>query len=205
MSLNAKAHKGGSDIPVLDVDTYPARLVQAIDVGTHEQFDYQTKKSQGFKPRVILTFELPTELYEFDGEEKPRWISREWTLSYNKKSTMFKIIQALDPKDEANGVISEMLGAPCSLTIGHSKTGKAKIGSIGAVTKGMTVDELFNEPRFFDMDAPDMEQFKAMPEWIRDKIKESREYGEGDGDGGDAAIKVAIELFESGVEDDIPF
>lgn len=201
MSLKAKDFKGGRDIPVLAIDTYPARLVQAIDIGSHEQFDWQTKESNGIKPRVILTFELPTELYEFDGESKPRWISREYTLSYNEKSTMFKILGSLDPNDEADGVISEVLGAPCSLTIGHTKTGKAKIASISGVAKGMTVDELYNEPRFFDRDEPDMEQWKLLPDWIKGKIKESEEYE----DVATPELKAAVDLFESAIDDDIPF
>lgn len=199
MSLKAKDYKGGKVLPVLEIDTYPARLVQVIGVGTHEQFDWQTKESQGKKPRVMLTFELPTETAEFDGEEKPRWISREYTISFNEMSTMFKIINAIDPKDECDGDLAEMLGLPCTITIAHTKTGKAKIASVNALSKGMAVDELFNDTRSFDMDSPDMEVFKTLPDWIKDKVRTADEFVEG------SAIKTAVDLFESELDEDIPF
>jgi hypothetical protein len=41
---------------------------------------------------------------------------------------------------------------------------------------GYVQPELVNEPRLFDIDDPDMEVFKLLPEWLRKKILSNLNY-----------------------------
>lgn len=185
MALNAKnipAQGGNSNTPILEAGNYPARVVQVLDLGLQAQRPFQGKEKPPAN-EIMITYELGTEfMLDDDGNElkdKPRWISEILPL-YNMKADMAKStkrMNSLDPAGALDGDFSQIVGLPCTLTAVHnaSRTDKTKIYvNIGGVTppmKGFPVPELVNPPRVFDIDAPDMETFNSLPDWIQDKMK----------------------------------
>lgn len=170
MSLAIGKEPKSSGFGRIEDGTYPARLVQVIDLGVQELTDYKTGEVKGTANRVYLCWEFPTETIEVKGEIKPRWQGKEYTISYHEKAALPGVIKALDPKGEAK-YLSDLLGKPCMVGIGSTSGGNAKITGVFQLAKGMPVDELQNPARAFDFSDPDVEVFKLLPEFLQDKIK----------------------------------
>jgi hypothetical protein len=199
MSLKLKASSGKKDFGQMQPDNYPARLVQIIDLGMQAQVDYTTGEPKDSKNRAILTFEFPTERIEVREEDRPRWLSREFTLSNHELAGIMQVVGALDSKwDAEEQSISDLLGKPCQITTGLTSGKKAKILSVSKIGKGMKVGELENPASFFDFDDPNIDLFKTFPQWIRDKIKEAENY-----EGSTLETKLAIN--DEDFDEDIPF
>ena len=69
--------------------THIARCYSMIHIGTVE---WEYNGEQKFSNKVRLTFELPNEMREFSGEQKPMVISKEYTLTMHEKSNLRKDI-----------------------------------------------------------------------------------------------------------------
>ena len=160
---------------------YTARVVQIIDFGKQIETDYKTGEPKVYedsgmpvvKHKVWINFELPTETIEYDGEVKPRWYGKEYTVSAHEKSAMAALLKALDPKGEhtARGKNAKgILGLPAMVTIGSTGSGKAKVAGVSAVPKGMQVDALANGETFFDLDGDDLDTFNSLPKWMQERI-----------------------------------
>lgn len=196
-----RAQTGGDNGRIED-GVYPARLVQLIDIGEQPQEDLKTGEVKGFARELWMTFEFPTERIEVDGEDRPRWQSRQVKLSFNKRSNLTKYLKALDPKGKSK-TIEELLGATCQVEIGSTSTGKAKIVNVSSLMKGMQVGELENPTKSFDMDNPDMEVFEGLPDFLKEKMQNARNYPNSKlaeiQDNGDSNDK------EEDFDDDLPF
>ena len=155
-----------------------------IQIGTIEE---EIRGEKKMLHKVIINFELPTELKEFkDGEgEKPFAISKEFTLSLNEKATLRKFLAGWRSKDfsedEAKSFdITKLLGIPCLLNIIH-KTSKsnniyAEIASASPVPKGMSVPPQINGSRVLSYDEFDWDLFNSLPDFIKQKMHRSVEY-----------------------------
>lgn len=165
--------------------TFPARCYQMIQIGTiKEKFKGQEK----WLSKVRIGFELPTKQKVFDEAkgEQPFVISQEYTLSMAQKSKLKAMLESWRgetfSKEEMKGFdITEMIGEPCLIAIAHkeSESGNvyAQITGVTQPIEGMDVPPLYNEPNFVSFDDPDfMDKLEKLPEFLRDKIKGSREY-----------------------------
>lgn len=191
LNANNVPGKGGNfKKEVLEPDVYPGRLVQIIDFGLQAQRPY---KGQDKPPanEIGLTYELSEEFMKNEkGEEipeKPRWVSETLPL-HNLKAEKAKSTQrylALDPTNANEGDFSQLLGAPCNITIvvedGKGKNIGKKYENIANVAtmsakKADKLPPLVNEAKFFDLDKPDVAVFKSLPEWMQKKIKGNLNY-----------------------------
>lgn len=176
--------------PALEAGSYPARLVQLVNIGVQAQRPY---KGEEKPPRLMLrlTYELLDEFLKDDeGEDrldKPRWLSEEFTfMSLSQdlaKST--KRYYALDAEDTADGDWTKLVGRPCMLTIVTEKDKRPgndtiyeKIASVSAMRpkEAAKAPELVNPPLVWDFYAPDVEVFKSFPDWIQIKIKDAVDF-----------------------------
>lgn len=187
MSLNLNKQKGaGVKQDLIEVGTYPARLVRVIDLGLQARNPY---KGQDKPPAymVDLTYEmLDVFMVDKDGNEdetKPRWISE--TINLNPPSADLAIstkrAKALDPEDDHNYDLARMIGAPCMLTVVHKESKGKTYANVGNVTVMRAKDaakapNLVNKPVVFDLDDPDLGTFNSFPEWIQEKIKNNLEF-----------------------------
>ena len=179
--LNAKKAKGsqGPRAEALEPGNYPARLVQVLDLGVQKQRPYKGEEKPDIQ-ELMLTYELVSEfLLDDEGNEdetKPRWVSERVPL-YNlnaDKAKSTKRYYAFDPKEEAEGDWTQLLGKPCLVAIVNNERHGIVYNNVGAVSppmKGMQTPELVNEPRIFDTSDPDPEVFESLPGWVQEIIK----------------------------------
>lgn len=194
MSLNAKnvpiGGGNGKKQPVLDIGTYPARVVRIIDLGLQNQRPF---KGQEKPPahEIMLTYELlDAFMVDDEGnelEDKPRWISETFPL-HNLSAELAKSTKrymALDPNMDFDGDFTKLIGCPCNVTVVHGQGKGKNLGkvyeNIGSVTGMRDKDakrapELVNEGLFFTLDEPDMETFGKFPQWLQEKIKTNLEF-----------------------------
>jgi len=194
MALNVGKIKGtgGKSTPqeALGAGSYPARVVQVIDLGLQAQDPWQGDEKPP-KNEMLITYECLDEfMINEDGEEqldKPRWLSEDFTLNSLEsdlaKST--KRYMVLDPEVKDGGDFIAQLGKPCMISVvqnpGKGKNvGKTYNNVINiAAMRPKDVNkaaDLVNKPLSFELEEPDMEVFNNLPEWIQNKIKGNLEY-----------------------------
>lgn len=177
-------NKGGSNYEPVAAGTYPARCYSMVHIGTiEENILGQTKKLN----KVRITWELPTETKVFKEEEgeKPYSISKEFTLSMNEKATLRKFLESwrgkgFTEKESESFDVTALLGKPCLLSIIHktSKAGSvyAEISSVSTLPKGMTCPPQINGNFEFTYTPFSLEKFESLPDFLKDKMKQSEEY-----------------------------
>lgn len=210
MSMKISDYTGNSkprmNIPDLEPGTYPARIVQLINLGRQVKTNWKTGEVETYddgnpvvQHKVWITSELPTETFEYDGEEAPRWMSKEVTISGHEKAALPKIMDACGV---TSGDITDMLGKPHLVTIGQTSTGKPKITSYSKPMKGMNVPDIMNKDKMmvFDPYMPDMDDWDKLPKFLKEKIEGAEDYQKMRFPAADKKAPV-----EEVVEDDVPF
>lgn len=186
MALNASTvKKSGGGVPPLEAGSYPSRLVGIVDLGLQPQkFNDEVKAPV---QEVQFVYELSDEfIKDEEGEDqldKPRWLSENFPFHNIKadkaKSTLR--IKVLDPDNKYKGDIVQMLGTPVMLAVVQNPSKGViynKIVGISQMRK-READKLpdsVNKAFSFDLEDPDIEVFKKLPEWVRKKIQSNLEY-----------------------------
>jgi hypothetical protein len=188
MALNATTVPmggGGPKQEPIPVDTYPARVVQVIDLGLQPQEYMGQEKAP--RNEVNITYELLDIFIKGeDGQEdleKPRWVGESFVLNNLKadKAKSTKRILAIDPTKVANGDLTKMVGMPCNVTIAHNISKKngnvyANVSMVSPASPRRQYPELKNNPKVFELDNPNLEIFLSLPEFLQDKIKSNLEF-----------------------------
>ena len=181
------ATSGGSFAKQLTpAGTYLARCYSMVHIGTLED-DFGGEKR--LVNKVRFTFELPTETRIFAPEkgEQPIVIDKEFTLSMHEKSTLRAFLTSWRGKgfteDEARRFdVTKLLGVPCMLSIIHEPSKKdpskiyERISSVSSVMKGVTCPDQINPTFMISLAEFDEAKFDSLPDWLRDKISQSKEY-----------------------------
>jgi hypothetical protein len=182
--------------------THIARCYSMIHIGTVEwEWQGETKYSN----KIRVTFELPHEMRDFSGEQKPMVISKEYTLSLHEKSNLRRDLEGWRGKSFTNKELAHfdttnLISKECNISIIHktSKSGNefAQIGSISGITKGTECPKQFNDSFIFNYeDNFNEEWLELQPEWIKDQIKNTDEYKN----------KMNQKKFQDTPTDDMPF
>lgn len=170
----------------LEPGTYPARLVQIIDLGLQAQKPYQGKDKSPAQ-EVMFTYELVDSfMLDESGneiEEKPRWISETLPMFplFADRAKSTQRYNAFDPKGDFNGDFSLAIGMAVNVAIVNNTQGDKTYDNIGGVGSMRPKDSekctpLKNPTKLFDADEPNMEVFNTLPKWIQDKIKGNLNY-----------------------------
>lgn len=182
MPIIARASSGGSYEPI-PAGTYTGVCYSIIDLGVqvNEKFGIKSRK-------IMITWELPDETMEVDGETKPKVIGKEYTLSLSEKGNLRKELEAWRgrafTKDELDGFdLKNVLGKGCQLQVIHKTTATGKvravITAIIGLPKGMKAPEAQNELVYFEIDQPQaIDKISTLPEWIQTKIRQSETWEE---------------------------
>ena len=183
--------KSGVKRELIPEDSYHAICYALFDLGTHEN-EFQGKVWD--QRKVVLIWEIPSLRikYEKDGEELegPKVISKQYTWSMHEKANLRKDMETWRGKsftdlEAADFDFEQIPGANGIIQVMHKekKNGDkyAFIGSITKLMKGMDKLEPENPKSFFSFYAPYVDEVgfhfpESMPEWVKDTIKESREY-----------------------------
>lgn len=162
--------------------THLARCISLIHVGTVKT---EWAGEEKWLDKVRLGFELSSELHVFkEGEEaRPFVVSKEYTLSLGDKSNLYPIVKGIVgdiPEDVRNSFnVEDLVGKACLLTISHvdSKYGTvASIDTTAPLMKGMTEVSQVNESKILTYEKWDKDYFNSLPDFIKDKMKGSKQY-----------------------------
>lgn len=191
MALNAKnIPGGGGNYEPMEPGTYPARVVQIIDLGLQNQRPFQGQEKPPAR-EIAITYEFVDEFMKDengeDQEDKPRWLTEIMPL-HNLSSERAKSTQrynALDPNMVYDGDFSQLVDTPCNVTVvqnpGKGKNAGRIYENVTAVSAMRARDakkcpELVNEPIVFDCDEPDMDSWEKLPAFVKNKIRENLEF-----------------------------
>lgn len=220
MALNAKnkEYEGGGkrvEQPPMEAGTYPARLVQVIDLGVQEQQPFKGEPKPPAQ-ELMVTYEFPGEyIVDENGDEqedKPRWLSETFPL-HNLESDRARSTAryyAIDPDCKHDGDWSALIGQPVMVQIVQN-AGKGKnAGRIFNNISGTAVmrakeaaklDELKNPGKVLDLDdVSTVDIFLTLPEFIQTKIKSGLEF-----EGSAFAKAVKSAGLKKDMDDEVPF
>jgi len=182
MAIIASVGKGGSSFSPVSAGVHIANCIWIVDIGDQEiTWQGETKMVR----QVIVAWEIPEETIEIEGEEKPRVISSTYTLSLHEKAKLRKHLEAWMGKPFTDQELMafdlvNVLGKSCQIQVLHvEKNDKtyANIGAIMALPKGSTPPTIHHEQIYFDLTNVDtFPLMDKLPEWIREKIKQSKNY-----------------------------
>ena len=185
MSLKIKK-KSGSSVPPMEAGTYPAVCVGIVDLG--EQYNEAFKK---YTDKMLFIWEIPSQTIKIDGEDKPRWLSKDFSASLHEKSNLYQTLvswrgkaftEAELAEDESGDMqfsVLEMLGSGCFLQVIVEEKDNGsynRITSVIGLPVGMAAPTSETALIAFDIDNWDDEVFNSLPEWIQERIKKSTQY-----------------------------
>lgn len=185
MSLKIKKNTGSS-VPPMEAGTYPAVCIGIVDLG--EQYSETFKK---YSDKLLIIWEIPSQTIEIDGENKPRWLSKDFAASLHEKSNLHKMLVSWRGKafterelmEDENGFMQfsvlDMLGTGCFLQVIVEEKDSGsynRITSVISLPAGMAAPTTETPLIAFDMDSWDDEVFNSLPEWIQERIKKSTQY-----------------------------
>lgn len=150
----------------------------------HQNVVWQGQEKQ--QPKLVLSYEIPSETHVFKPEigPEPFAISKTFTYSMDARGNLRKHIEAWRGKpyatdDEAAEVdFKKFCGHPALINVSHEERGGkvyANLTSIMPLPKAMQILPQVNKSVIYDL-REDGKKMEHLPEWIQNKIKESREW-----------------------------
>lgn len=180
--MELPALDSGADFAPCPEGTHLAACVGVIDLGTqHDQYEGETK----IQHKLWITWETTEEMNE---EGKPFRIGKQYTLSMHEKSALRRDLEAwrgerFQPEDVGPGGrfdIKNLLGATAFLSIGRTKSGKAKVVSVIKPPKGTPrkVEETESTLDFLSLTAVEFDRdvVDRLPDFLREMVTASPQY-----------------------------
>lgn len=212
MAINATNESKTREL--IPTGNYVARCYQMVEIGTVTESVLGVEKTQ---KKVRIGWELPEEMKVFKQEngEQTLVISKEFTLSMHEKSNLRLALKSWRGKDfteeEARKFdITKLVGVPCMLNIIHiaSKADASKIyeqiSGITPLHKSVICPLQINDNFILSFDDFDKSNFDKLPDFIKDKIRGSKEYKEMQNPNHVESVG-KIENLSDENEDDLPF
>lgn len=179
------AENKGSDFVLIPAGNHIARCYSMVEIGTIKETSglYAGKEQH----KVRITWETPHECHDFGKGLQPFSVSKEFTLSMNEKATLRKMLESWRGKsfseEEATRFdITKLLGVPCMINVIHKTSGKgsqyADISSIATLPKGLEAPGQVNASFVLSFDNWNQNIFDSLPDFVKDKIKGSKEYAQ---------------------------
>lgn len=163
--------------PPVEPGVYMAVCIGFIDLG--EQYSEMFKS---YSNKGMYIWELPGETIEIDGEQKPRQLSKEFTISASKKGNLRGFIESWNSKSYSDDEfmefdLFEQIGKPCQLNVVLNESKEySNVDNLMPIPKGFPAPTTDTKHIKWDMEQWNEEVFKELPEWIQEKIKKSTQY-----------------------------
>lgn len=169
---------GGGSFTPAPVGTHVARCFRIIDLGT-QHGEYKGKPTR--RNQVLVSWELPDELIEIEGEERPATTSRFYTNSLGEKANLRKDLESWRGRsftdDELRKFdLESILGKPCMLTVVGGDNGKTKVATVSGLPKNTKCPEQVNDTFSFWLDEFDHNKFDELSDGLKKIIQSSEEY-----------------------------
>lgn len=171
----------GGDFKPIPEGTYVATCVRVIDMGTQISTFQGADKLQR---KVLVAWEVPEQMVEFDGEQRPALIMQRYTASLHDKAQLRKHLEAWRGRrfteDELKGFdLKNVLGKPCQIQVLHSENGSyANVAAIMAVPKGLPAPDIFHPLVNFSLDEGEFSEgiYDGLSDKLKAQISTSPEY-----------------------------
>jgi hypothetical protein len=202
---------GGGDFKPVPPGSYVARCISVIDLGTQVSIGKFGEKAAH---KVRLSWEVFGD--DDDGQpltinDMPMTISKEYTVSLHEKAALRRDLAAWRGRDftdeERRGFdVDKLLGVYALINVTHdtSSNGKtyANVAGLAPVPKAMAAAKPpgVHPLTRFDLDAPDMEVFESLPEWLQKRIEAAPEWVHKPAGAAPVSANGAADL-----DDDVPF
>ena len=187
MAFTAKNTGGGTNWEPVPMGVYSAVCYALVDLGNQENTMYGNVQH-----KCWVAWELPTERIEIeleDGskENKPRVISKFFTVSLHEKSNLRQILESwrgkVFTKLELQGFdLSTILGANCQINVIHKvkqdNSIRSEIGAIMPLGSGQQRRESENKHIYFSIEEHGMEIPADVPDGIKAMIQKSYEWNQ---------------------------
>lgn len=165
---------------VVPAGNYVATLYSIVQIGMVKDSYMGEEKTL---PKVMFTWEIPKLMRDFDGEQKPMVIGKEYTISWGEKANLRKVVTGMlgEMPDDDGFDLKTLLGRACMLQVinGVGKESGRKYAAIGAVAQlpeEVTAPKQINPTTYLDyQEGWDDEVYTKLPQWIKDKMSESEE------------------------------
>lgn len=184
--LPSSGSGGDYNRPNVDAGTYPARILQVVNLGLQAQRPY---KGEDRSPamELLVTYELLDVFMQTDAgediEDKPLLVTERFKFSAmsNEKARSTKRYKAIDPANVFGGAWDKLVGLPVSLTLIINEKGEKQYLNVGGVSPMRPKDaskagDLINPPIVFNFYKPDIEQFAKLPDWIKNIITSNLQF-----------------------------
>lgn len=164
-------------LPPVEPGVYIGICVGVIDLG--EQY---SEKFKNYRNEVQIVWELVGETVEVDGEQKPRQLSRTFSVAASKKSSLRGFVSGWNGVQYSDDQFADLdlfdqAGKVCQLNVVLNDTGEyANVDSVIPLPKGMPASKTDTPLILWNMDNWTNEGFEALPEWVQEKIKKSTQY-----------------------------
>ena len=164
-------------VPPVEAGVYMAVCIGFVDLG--EQY---SEKFKSYSSKGMYVWELPGETVEIDGEQKPRQLSKEFTISASNKGNLRKFIESWNSKSYSDDEfmdfdLFDQIGKPCQLNVVLNETKEySNVDNLMPIPKGFPAPTTETSFIKWDMESWNEEVFKTLPEWIQDKIKKSTQF-----------------------------
>lgn len=178
MSMIVKS-EGNTSIERLEDGVYTAVSSMLVDLGKQVSEKYKTSSR-----RCIIVWQILNEFIEVNGEQLPRVMSKEYTMSLQEKSNLRKDLQAWRGKqftqEELDGFdLNQIINRGCQLQILNTENnGKTytNIVSIMSLPKGTEINPI-EKTLIFDMENKETwNRYLELPKWMQDRIKQSENF-----------------------------
>jgi hypothetical protein len=178
MSLFAKEPE--NERILISEGVHLAVCIGVFDLGTQYNKIFDKEAHQ-----VLIMWEIPDERIKIDEKDLPLAISKKYTLSLHEKAQLRKDLESWRGKAFPAETLKEgfdlkkILGKTCQLQIIHNENnGKtyANIAGIMALPKGTSSLEPENPLKFYSIDQKEIPE--DIPDWIKELIKNSKEFQE---------------------------
>jgi hypothetical protein len=193
MAIIAPKMSNNNDFELTPAGNHMARLFKIINIGTIDSGFQNADGTPKYQPKVRLYFELSNKLKTYKDVDmnevtKPFAISKEVTLSMFKSQQVAKLRTIAEAmigtslKDEEAETfdVESLIGMPCMVQVTHEQTKDgntfAKLTTVTSVPEGIIVPPLVNEKEIVDVNTASLEAIEALPDFIKDKMKTSKEY-----------------------------
>lgn len=195
----------GGDFKPIPEGNYIATCVRVIDLGTQMT---TFKGADSLKRKVLIAWEVPEVMVEWEGEMQPALVMSSYTASLHDKANLRQHLEAWRGRrftdDELKGFdLKNVLGKGCQIQVLHSEDGAyANVKAIMALPKGTAQPDPIHPLINFDLDEFSEGILGTLSEKLQAKIKQSPEYKQATGQ---MPAQGPQESFTADLDDEIPF
>ena len=175
MKLNTET-ANNSALAQMTPGVYEARVVKIVELGSQKPHpDYSRDDKGNLKPAqkmLAMTFEIPDETVEINGEQVPRIVFKTMSVSLGERAHLSKIVASSGISGEFE--TTDLLGVAVTITMGHNQR-KTKVVPTGfapmSARAAVAVPEAKTVFSSFEFDNPNMDAFDALPDFQKDQIR----------------------------------